>query len=414
MNTVIRIADTSIPQGVINIVEQLPSMDDLKEEQVKITLLFEDAYIYRTGLVLLATWRKTLPSHVEVSVDASECQEASKRVLANSGFLELVENNVEVPSNIYYYPGRVPLQPLVRGYSQEIAIGQICKIFEDSAGQLDTNSFRTLLSELCENAFVHSEFESPGYISAHLHRDWCEIAIADSGIGILNSYLEGTNEDAKGRVLRGASAVDIALDGLKSSKPTPLPGTTRSFYGYGLYVVRRLIEENKGRMTIVSGDECVTIQRGHKTRCALHRTWNGTFVGLLIDLQNPLPLDAVYNEGVDLLVPKKAKGAERAAEPNRPQHKEFALSQYGNQLLSREVGVSIRADVAMLLSSGSAVRVGLDGIDDLTPSVADECFGKLAEAMGEERFRQYVSFEGGHPLVLRLIDFVVGKRLSAK
>jgi len=38
----------------------------------------------------------------------------------------------------------------------------------------------------------------------------------------------------------------------------------------------------------------------------------------------------------------------------------------------------------MLLASGSAVRFGLYVIDDLTPAVADECFGKLAEAMGEE------------------------------
>ena len=80
--------------------------------------------------------------------------------------------------------------------------------------------------------------------------------------------------------------------------------------------------------------------------------------------------------------------------------------------MTREVGITIRADIATILSSGTKVKVILDGIDDLTPSVADECFGKLAESMGEERFRQYIVLAGGQPLVQRLIGFVIKNRLS--
>ena len=77
-------------------------------------------------------------------------------------------------------------------------------------------------------------FETPGYIAAYLHYDKCEIAVTDSGIGILNSYIEGSNDEAKTRISHGASAIELAVDGLVSSKPARLPGSLNTHYGYGL------------------------------------------------------------------------------------------------------------------------------------------------------------------------------------
>lgn len=407
MNINIEISETTVPDGLLNIIKQLPSIEDLKEEDVTITLIFKAAYVYRTGLVLLATWRKSLPSHVKVFIDDTRCQETTKRVLTNSGFRELIETNTEGPSSIHYYPGRVPVQPIVRGYSTEHAISDVCKVFKDSIGQLNANVFRVLLSELCENTYAHSDFETPGYISANLHKGIYEIAIADSGIGILNSYLEGTNQEAKNRINRGASAIELAIDGLSSSK-------IGQHYGYGLFIVRRLIEENRGRLTIISGNECVNVETYHKDRFNLDRPWNGTFVSLLIDIDNPLPLEEIYEEGVAMLVPNEAAKTSSPTASQQLPPKEVALAEYSNQLLTREIGTKVRADIATMLSSGSKARVILDGIDDLTPSFADECFGKLAESMGNERFREYLILSGGQPLVRRLIEFVIKNRLSKK
>jgi hypothetical protein len=406
MNINLDISETTVPDGLLNIIKQLPNIEDLKEEDVTITLIFKAAYVYRTGLVLLATWRKSLPNHVKVFIDDTRCQETTKRVLTNSGFRELIETNAEGPSRIHYYPGRTPVQPIVRGYSTEHAISDICRVFKDSIGQLNANVFRVLLSELCENTYAHSDFETPGYISANLHGGTSEIAIADSGIGILNSYIEGTNQEAKNRINRGASAIELAIDGLSSSKPG-------QHYGYGLFIVRRLIEENRGRLTIISGSECVNVERYHKDRVNLDRPWNGTFVSLLIDINNPLPLDEVYEEGVGMLIPDEAMTSRPTSSSQLPP-KEITLAAYGNQLLTRELGTKVRADLATILSSGLKVRVLLDGIDDLTPSVADECFGKLAESMGDERFREYIILSGGQPIVRRLIEFVIKNRLAGK
>jgi hypothetical protein len=415
MRITVNIADTSIPNGVAAIINNLPDNKDLSADDVEVVLFFRDAYIYRTGLVLLATWRKTLPAHVKVSIDDTRCKEEARRVITNCGFRDLIESNMEAPSNINYYPGKVPLQPVVQGYSTEQAISHICKIFESSAGVLDIKAFRTLLSELCENIYAHSKFETPGYIAAYLHNDKCEIAIADSGIGILNSYLEGSNDEAKTRISHGASAIELAVDGLVSSKPARLPGSLNTHYGYGLRIVRGLIEKNAGRLTIASGSEIVSMERYQKNRLDLARAWNGTFVGLFIDLQNPLSLEAVYDEiEKETFVPKTNNRSTAITDDQPALENEFVVANYGNQLLTRELGIAIRADLATLLSSGARVKVVLDGIDDITPSVADECFGKLAESMGSEKFKQKVILAGGHSLVQRLLDLVIKNRLANK
>jgi len=57
------------------------------------------------------------------------------------------------------------------------------------------------------------------------------------------------------------------------------------------------------------------------------------------------------------------------------------------------------------------VIIDLDGISDITPSVADEAFAKLAEGIGLEAFEKAVSFKGGTNLARRLVDFVMKTRI---
>ena len=421
MNVTVDIQETGIPVGVIELVERLPIFNDRSEsEESTVTLRFHDNFVYQTGLVLLSTWRKSLPSNVKVLVDDHLCKETTKRLLSNSGFREIIETSAEGPSVIQLYAGKVSIQPIVQSYATKVAITEICKILDQfSAGTEGTEPLRILLSEICENTYAHAEFQSPGYLCANVHQaqNTCEIAIADSGIGILNSYLEGTNEVVKNRIANGASAIEIAIDGMVSSKPTPVPGSWTHHFGYGLFIVRRLIEENGGRLTIISGNECVTIDRYQKRRTQIRGEWNGTFVGLLIDMANPLPLAEIYHEAVDDIVPAdsitdKTEIKTEPVKPLGPETIEIVLAQYGTQLLSREQGIAIRADIATILASDVKAKVILDDIEDITPSVADECFGKLAESMGREGFKNKVILAGGTQLMQRLVQLVVENRLA--
>lgn len=111
----VEVRDTSL-FGIAGVVEQLPDSSAWQKDP-EIRLVFSDRYVYRTGLVSLATWRKALPGQVAVTVDDSHCQPATQRLIINSGFRELVEENREAPSS--YSANRVPIQPLIRGVSAD-------------------------------------------------------------------------------------------------------------------------------------------------------------------------------------------------------------------------------------------------------------------------------------------------------
>src|ERR1700682_5319683 len=51
---------------------------------------------------------------------------------------------------------------------------------------------------------------------------------------------------------------------------------------------------------------------------------------------------------------------------------------------SRDFGIEIKAIIKDALEDGKHVTVDLKGIEHMTPSFADECFGKLSEEAGED------------------------------
>ena len=228
--------------------------------------------------------------------------------------------------------------------------------------------------------------------------------------------------------MAGASAIEIALDGLNSSKPREAGPRGRSHFGYGLYTVKRLIELNRSRMTIVSGEGYVTVDRYRRRTGRLRSRWDGTIVSLIVDLGNPLPYDQVLQEEHDRIVPPEyARAGGGAGGPavsevsavvvptGKSEEKgRLVVRDVSARLLSRETGLMVRAELATLLADGSDVEVDLDGVEDITPSVADECFGKLAARLGKAKFGSRVLIRGGTPILHRLIDFVVATRLKER
>jgi hypothetical protein len=413
LSTIVRVDDTGIPEGVVRIAEQLPSADQLQPTD-SLVLKFSYGFVYLTGLVLLAAWRKSLPATVSVVIDDSAASPDTQRFLTNTGFREVIETGTYRPA-VFSRIGKVPIQAILPGREKEATVNEIVKIFDDYAGQVaDSQPFRVLLSELCENVLSHSELTTPGYICARVLEDnnKCEIAIADAGIGVEQSFRRGTNTAAQKRIAKGETALAIALEGLSSSKPEPLPGAFRTYYGFGLFIVRRLVEENHGRLTFLSGHEEITVERFRHTNRKITHPWQGTFMGIVLDLNYPLPLENVYAEHEKLLIPEGyvAPPAPSAKPSPQPSEVVLALRNYGTQLLTRELGTAIRADLASHLAAGRTVRVGLEGIDDITPSCVDDAFGKLSGILGAEAFAARVRFEGGQPVVNTLIQFVLKTR----
>ncbi|HCN76986.1 MAG TPA: hypothetical protein DIT13_07315 [Verrucomicrobiales bacterium] len=421
----INLLQTTNPDGIHSLLTQFPSPKSIKG---KITIKLGNAYLYSCVFPIIAAWRKSLPDGVEVEMNDNSLEEAAKRLLQNVGIVDIVEQNTEAPALVYSKTGNVPLQPIVRGHSVESTVNKIYKMVDEWAGYLrDISAFRVILTELCENVLVHSGSTTPGYLHAKVHRsqhgDKCEITIADSGIGIRNSYLEGTNEEVKQRLLKAnASAVEIALDGLNSSKPREITPGGSSHFGYGLFTIKRLIELNRGHLTVVSGDEFVTVNRFKTEKKKLQTPWSGTIISLLLDLANPLPLEDVYEEEVSKIIPEPQTPpqvgtvalVETASVQPAPSKTSFPLLQFGTELLTREIGLAIRAELATTLLDANVIEVDLDGIVDIMPSVADEVFGKLSLRLGVEKYRSRIIFRGGTPVLHRLIDFVVAQRAKGE
>ena len=440
MNQKIEISDTGIPHGVRHIAEQLPSIENLSSGD-QVTLEFSGDFVYLTGLTMLACWRKALPAGIQLSVDDSSCTLPTQKFLSNTGFREIIETGVERPS-ARGRVGKIPLQPITNRLSSEATVAEITSIFEEYAGHIqDTNPFTVLLSELGENVLAHSEQVSPGYACARVlpsaRKTTAEICICDTGIGIRESFLRGTNEIAKQRIAKGANPLEIAVEGLNSSKPQARAGSYKSYYGFGLLVTRRLVQENRGQMVILSGDTELVIDHYDIQSRTVSRPFPGTFIGIILDLDNPLPLDEIYEEADQKLMPPdlreapqesgqsngKSIGEEAIADLSVPELDDevednsasdlssfMEMRHYGTELLTRETGVIIRADLATLLVTAQEVQVSFKGITDITPSVVDEAFGKLATGMGFDEFSHRVKFADASRLIERLIEFVLKTR----
>ncbi len=58
--------------------------------------------------------------------------------------------------------------------------------------------------------------------------------------------------------------------------------------------------------------------------------------------------------------------------------------------------------------------IDFNGVDTMTPSFADECFGKLAEKIGVERFRKAISLVGADETIKTLVNSVLALRLTER
>lgn len=79
---------------------------------------------------------------------------------------------------------------------------------------------------------------------------------------------------------------------------------------------------------------------------------------------------------------------------------------------TREYGSAVRARLEEALRTADAVTLDLAGVEDMTPSFADECFGRLSEQMGADVTLAKVSLVNAERH-RSLISAVIRRRLHA-
>lgn len=98
-------------------------------------------------------------------------------------------------------------------------------------------------------------------------------------------------------------------------------------------------------------------------------------------------------------------------------HEIFRLRECTGEFLTRRQGEKIRERLVQLhkrLGADASIVVDFTGVDTMTPSFADECFGKFAEIIGALEFRKVVSLIGADETIRTLVNLVLSERLSPR
>lgn len=93
------------------------------------------------------------------------------------------------------------------------------------------------------------------------------------------------------------------------------------------------------------------------------------------------------------------------------------LSDNGDVLVTRERGERLRTVLREKVDSlppGEILEIDFEGVENMTPSFADECFGKFIEALGREEFAKRVKLLKAAPLVRGVVKMVMGNRLARR
>lgn len=79
------------------------------------------------------------------------------------------------------------------------------------------------------------------------------------------------------------------------------------------------------------------------------------------------------------------------------------FSEIGTSLGSRDLGAKIRVSIQQEIEKNDKVFLDFQGVDVVTNSFANECFGKLRETISTEIFRNKVAFINTTDFIQRVI-----------
>lgn len=280
----------------------IAKLRDLRTQQetpIDLEVHIECDHVYIHGLALLAAWCERWAARVRLTASSDRV----RRYLDKTGFKRVVEGRVTIDTALYDEVNHVALTRIDREDLQRAddVARRLSDLFARHMG-LDRNkkfALATVFAELVENVYRHAQSNYPSYVMAQAFPKTrkLHVVIADTGIGIYASFRESDRRDVQDRAVSEAETLNLAFEKLVTSK-------AEKHAGYGLYVVRRLVEENGGTIRLTSGrtTKLIGLPAGRWRRARArqetteHLPWTGTELSLIFNLDRPLPLREVYEE----------------------------------------------------------------------------------------------------------------------
>ena len=92
----------------------------------------------------------------------------------------------------------------------------------------------------------------------------------------------------------------------------------------------------------------------------------------------------------------------------------FGIGKHGPFLGTRLLGEIVRKEILEACRANQQVVIDFAGVDTLSPSFADECFGVLLDELGIETFKEKLRFKGTTSEINSLLRLVTSRRAKAQ
>jgi hypothetical protein len=273
---------------------------------------------------------------------------------------------------------------------------QIGQTVECSSGVL--HAIDWCLNEVMDNVLQHSESRC-GYVMAQFHPQSKKMAIciADTGVGIFGSLSK--SKYAPQSVLE---AIDLAVQ----------EGVTRDSsigQGNGLWGLLQIVLQNKGSLSIRSGEGCIAFTEGGPRSFSHLITLGVKNPGTIIDFQ--LDVDAAIDVGNALNSKYTTNFTFEKLEDDR-RVATILLKDFQTGHGTRESGEGMRNLIHNLLKEGSEqVIIDFEEIGIVSSSFADECFGKLAVKLGMQEFQKKIGLLKVNDITDGILNKAIAQRI---
>lgn len=258
------------------------------------------------------------------------------------------------------------------------------------------------LYEVMDNVFQHSRAASGfAMMQVHVNRRWAAVSVADSGIGIHRSFLDGGI-----RAHDAYDAIMLAVQERKTSKPKNM--------GNGLYGLMRVVGLNRGILEIRSGRGRLRYEDRRATgesrvsRPVLETTdHHSTWVDWQIDLCRPVSI-------IEALGMDKGRSNLRleALEDTDGLHR-VLVADFEEGLGTRRSAEHVRNRLTNILNEGAPVlRLDFTGVTVVSSSFADEVLGKLALEMGLLQFMKRFELVSMTPTIEAIVERAIQQRIA--
>jgi anti-sigma regulatory factor (Ser/Thr protein kinase) len=363
--------------------------------------------VYPSTVAMLCAWFESHRSHlkgktveiVEPSTDAA-CQWLDKVNFLN--FLRQAAPQASSDAITVALHSIEPGDPKAPDVVVDKVSGLLRRHAASLAGDV-LHSTQTALAEVVENVTRHADLVTPAFACGQVHpaTHRFSFCVADSGIGLRESFRRAPYQPARERLESGEDPLDLAIEPLMSSKY----GMGHS--GYGLFYASELCSQTDGAFIISSENASLLLSGSGIRESSTHRRWPGTVVNLMISTTVPIEGGMIWSK---LPSEDEDDWITTYLEDIRPPF--IAMHSHGVRLYTRESARDLREQMRDAISNGTAIS--FEHVTTVTPSFADEFFRVLFEDLGEDVYRAKVRVVKASAYIKNLIELVLMNRPSRR